>query len=111
LLTEISLSRDSQLFIFFQSFLKDFPKPKLENMSVGNLDSRGAFGRGMSNEQEQMSNGSAKRIRVAARPIRSSELESFVAVAEPELNSQTSSKFTNEFARYFANWRNIASGN
>jgi hypothetical protein len=55
----------------------------------------------MTNEQEQMSNGSAKRIRVAAHPIRSSELEAFVAVTEPELNSQTSSEFATEFCAIF----------
>jgi hypothetical protein len=48
-----------------------------------------------------MSNGFAKRIRVAAHPIRRSDLESFVAVTEPELNSQTSSEFANEFCATF----------
>src|SRR5580704_3185842 len=72
-------------------------------MSAGNLDSRTAtaFGHEMSNVQEQMSNGSAKRIPVTARPIRGSDLESFVAVTEPELNSQTPSKFPNESCAIF----------
>jgi len=91
----------SEFFTFFQSFLKDFPKPKLENMPVGNLDSRCAFSHEMSNEQEQMSKGSAKRIRVAAPPIRGSDLESCVAVTEPELNSLTPSRFPNEFCAIF----------
>ena len=91
----------SEFFTFFQRSLKDFQKPKLENMPVGNLDSCCAFSHEMSHVQEQMSNGSAKRIRVAARPIRSSELESFVAVTEPELNSQTSSKSPNELCAIF----------
>jgi len=60
-----------------------------------------AFGREMSNEQEQMSNGSTKRIRVAARLIRGSDLKPFLAVTEPELNSQTSSQFATESCAIF----------
>jgi hypothetical protein len=64
----------------------------------------------MSNEQEQMSNGSAKHIRVTARPIRDSDLESLVAVTEPSLSSQTSSKLPNKCwlkTRQLANFRQV----
>ena len=93
----------SEFFTFFQRSLKDFAKPKLENMPVGNLDSRRAFSREMqrARTQEQMSNGSVNHVRVAAPPIRGSDLESCVAVTEPELNSLTASKFTNEGCAIF----------
>ena len=93
----------SEFFTFFQRSLKDFPKPKLENMPVGNLDSRRAFSHEMqrARTQEQMSNGSVKHIRVTARPIRGGDLDSLVAVVEPELNSETSSKFTHESCAIF----------
>ena len=51
----------SEFFTFFQSFLKDFPKPKLENMPVGNLDSRLRF----QPRNEQRARTNVKRFRQA----------------------------------------------
>jgi hypothetical protein len=55
-----------------------------------------ALGHEMSDEHEQMSDGFTKHVHVTAGPLRGSDLEFVVAVIEPELNSQTSSKFWNE---------------
>ena len=60
-----------------------------------------AFGHEMSDEREQMSQGSSIHVRVAARPFQDRDLESVRAVTEPELNSQKSSSFPRECCARF----------
>jgi hypothetical protein len=78
---------------------------------MGRLDSlmASAFGRKMSNEQEQTSNGSARQFRITARTFRDSDLESMRAVNEPEPTPRNRASSQRNIARNFANWRKIDS--
>jgi hypothetical protein len=52
-----------------------------------------AFGHEMSDEKQQISEGTSMHVRVTMRPFRGRNPESVVAVTEPELNSLISGKF------------------
>ena len=55
------------------------------------------FGHGMSDEQmRQMPDRSIKHFRITARPSQDGNLDTVLAVTEPELNSQISTKYPNE---------------